>query len=322
MLSLPDFKEKNIVIVFASEGQQFSIRNDNLLVKDKEEKVILQTTCYRVLALWIVGSGSLSSGLMERSKKFAFPIYWLSQSFRLVGQWNSSTEGNVLLRQRQYAYNDWKIAKRLMVNKIENQIVLLKSIRNKPLSTKEAIPMLERYKTSLPFSLELSDIMGLEGIAAKVFFENWYATLPWKGRKPRVKSDFINVLLDIGYTYLFYLVENMLHLYGFDVYQGVYHRNFYKRKSLVCDLQEPFRCIVDSVIKRAYGLGQIKEEDFLLEKGQYKLRYEKSKEYTQWLLKGILEYKADIFLYCQQYYRYFIREKPIEEYPYFEFKLS
>ena len=31
--------------------------------------------------------------------------------------------------------------------------------------------------------------------------------MDWLGRKPRVKSDYINAILDIGYTYLFNFVE-------------------------------------------------------------------------------------------------------------------
>lgn len=317
MLSYPDFKEKSIVIVFASDGQYFSFKNDNIIVKDAEDKIVLQTTCYRTLALWIVGHGTVSSGLMERSRKFAFPIYWLSYNFRMIGHWNAPTEGNFLLRKKQYDYQDWTLAKYLVELKINNQITLLKSIRKKSLSCKEAISMLKQYQEQLGAVTELNEILGLEGIASRVYFQNWFDNLPWKGRRPRTKHDIINVLLDIGYTFLFYMVENMLHLYGFDVYQGVYHRNFYQRKSLVCDLQEPFRCIIDKQVKKAYALGQIKEDDFVLEKGQYRLQYKKSKEYTRWLLMSILEYKAEIFLYCQQYYRCFIRSKPLVEYPTF-----
>ncbi|MBS1589398.1 MAG: type V CRISPR-associated endonuclease Cas1 [Bacteroidetes bacterium] len=317
MLSHPDFKEKNIIIVFTNEGQYFSFKNDNLVVKDKEDKVVLQSTCHQLLALWVVGHCSLSSGLMERSKKFGFPIVLFSFNFRMIGAWNAPTEGNYLLRKKQYAYQDWTIAKHLMHNKIENQIETLNSIRKKTPACKDAIQSLRSYQSQLPQTKELSDIMGLEGVASRLYFEQWFFTLPWKGRKPRAKIDPINVLLDIGYTFLFYMVENMLHLYGFDIYEGVYHRNFYNRKSLVCDLQEPFRCIVDKQVKRAYGLGQIKAEDFIFEKGQYKLTPLKSKEYTRWLMQGILEYKSDIFLYCQKYYRCFIREKPIAEYPFF-----
>lgn len=133
----------------------------------------------------------------------------------------------------------------------------------------------------------------------------------------RAKHNTINVILDIGHTLLFYIIESMLNLYGFDIYKGVYHQNFYVRKSLIRDLQEPFRCIIDKQVKKAYGLGKIKDDDFIFEKGQYKLKYNKAEEYTRWLLTAILDYKGDIFSYCQQYYRGFIRSKPIDDYPIF-----
>src|SRR5690554_4859658 len=107
MLSYPDFKEKSIVVVFTTDKQYFSFKNDNLVVRDKDDAIILQTTCYRTLALWVVGHCTLSSGLMQRSKKFGFPIYLLSYNFRLLGVWNATTEGNFLLRRKQYNYNGW-----------------------------------------------------------------------------------------------------------------------------------------------------------------------------------------------------------------------
>ena len=126
--------------------------------------------------------------------------------------------------------------------------------------------------------------------------------------------------MDIGYTFLFNIVDAMLNLYGFDVFRGVYHRSFYQRKSLVCDLVEPFRCIIDNKIRKSYNLGQIKKDDFLNIKGQYILRIDKNKEYTGWLLKELVKYKEDIFLYVQKYYRCFMRGKDISEYPEFLIK--
>lgn len=320
MLSYPDFKEKSIVTIFCTEGQKFSFLNDNLIVKDNDDIVVLQTTCHRMLALWIVGSGTITTGLLERSKKFGFPILQLNQSFKMIGAWNAPTEGNFVLRRKQYTTDGFVIAKQLISNKLTNQILTLKSIRKKEKSCTVAIEAIKNYHSQILIANDLATLMGLEGMSAKLYFKEWFNTLDWKGRKPRVKHDPLNVLLDIGYTFLFYLVENMLHLYGFDVYQGVCHTNFYKRKSLVCDLQEPFRCIVDKAIKNAYGLGQIKVEDFEFNKGQYSLKYAKSKHYTRLLMKTILEHKGDVFLYCQQYYRAFIRGKEIEMYPVFEIK--
>jgi len=82
------------------------------------------------------------------------------------------------------------------------------------------------------------------------------------GRYPRTKIDKNNLLLDMGYTFLFHFIETLLCLYGFDLYEGFYHKRFYQRKSLVCDVQEPFRCIIDEALKKAYNLGRISEKDF------------------------------------------------------------
>lgn len=317
MLSFPDFKEKNIIIVFSHEGEKVSIRNDNLLVTDCNEKVILQTTCYRMLALWIVGGCTLTSGLMQRSKKFAFPIYLLSYNFRCIGYWNSGVEGNFLLRQKQYSYISLEIAKRLVENKLFNQIELLKSIREKTEDCKNTINTIRQYSVQLCDAPDLQTILGIEGVATRIYFKEWFNDMEWQGRKPRAKRDILNVLLDIGYTFLFYFVENMLNLYGFDVYRGVYHRLFYQRKSLVCDIVEPFRCIVDKQVKKAWNLGQIKTDDFQYKNGQYILKYKESKKYTRWLLVAILENKADIFIYCQSFYRSFMQEKSIENYPFY-----
>lgn len=318
MLSFPDFKEKKVVLLFPLEGHKVSFKNDNLIIKNSENKVVLQTTCYRILALWIVGDTTITTGLLSRSKKFGFPVYLMSYTHRLIGYWNAAVEGNIILRKKQYIYNKIDIAKWISQNKINNQISLLKSIRQKDENLKEKISKLFNYQDNMNSCKTIAEIMGNEGVASKVFFGEWFAKQNWKARRPRTKMDPLNVLLDMGYTYLFYFVENMLNLYGFDLYIGVLHQQFYQRKSLVCDIVEPFRCIIDKSIKRAYGLNQINLDDFKESRGKYFLDWQKTKPYAELLTKAILEYKSEIFLYCQSYYRAFIREKEIEDFPFFD----
>lgn len=320
MLSLPDFREKNIVVCFASEGQKVSFKNDNLIVQDAEGNTLLQATCHKIFSLWIVGHTTITSGILERSKKFAFSICLLSHSHRPYGLWSSATEGNFLLRRKQYEYIGLDIARHLVRNKIMNQTELLKGIRGKSQETKDWIDKMAEYAQQTLTAPDLQMLLGLEGVATRLYFSHWFADMEWKGRKPRTKIDAINTTMDIGYTYLFNIVESMLNLYGFDLYQGVYHRCFYQRKSLVCDIVEPFRCIVDKQIKRAYGLKQLQEGDFRVQNGQYFLKIEKNKDYTRWLMQSILEHKEDIFTYVQEYYRCFMREKVIEHYPIFKIK--
>lgn len=308
------------MISFATEGQSVSFKNDNLIVKDGEGNTIMQHSCHRIFSLWIIGNTTLTSGIIQRSKKFGFSIYLFSYGVKLIGVFNASAEGNFLLREKQYKYKSLEIAWHIVKNKIENQTLLLKSIRGKTLDIKTSIADLEGYRNTKMDELNLKTILGTEGIAAKVFFKNWFGDMDWKGRKPRAKIDRTNVLLDMGYTYLFNIMEGMLNLYGFDVFKGVYHQSFYQRKSLVCDLVEPFRCIIDRKIKNAHNLGQIKEDDFREYKGQYSLDFDKAKKYTGWLVQEIMKYKEEIFLYTQGYYRAFMREKDISEYPKFLIK--
>ncbi len=315
MLSLPDFMEKKMVIFYSSAGQKISSRNDNLLIKGEEGKVLLQQTCHRIFSLWIVGHTTLTSGLLQRSKKFGFSVFLMSITGRTYGVWNSALEGNFLLRKKQYDYEGLNLARYVVRNKILNQALLLSNIRKKTRAQKEAVKILRQYRKQASSINGLKPLLGLEGAASRLYFANWFTFSSWQGRRPRTKHDPLNVLLDMGYTYLFYFIESMLNLYGFDLYKGFYHRNFYHRKSLVCDLVEPFRCLIDKQVKRAHGLGQFREADFIKTRNGYMLPYDKSKSYMKWLMSPIMVNKEAVFSYIQSYYRAFMRNKPISDYP-------
>lgn len=321
MLTQPDFVEKRIVICNTNEQQKISFLNDNIVIKDENDKIISQNSCYKIFSLWIIGSITITSGVLERSKKFAFSIYMFNYSFKCYGVWASATEGNFLLRHKQYANNYFAAAKSIVRNKIENQLIQIKSIRSKNFTQKNNIENLKVYIDKIPLCQNVQELMGYEGMASKLYFEAWFYDIDWKGRKPRAKRDILNVLLDIGYTYLFNFVESMLNLYGFDIYKGILHQNFYQRKSLVCDIVEPFRVLIDKCIKNAYNLQQIKEEDFINKNGQYILEYKKSKHYTSFILQNVLAHKTEIFIYVQSFYRWIIKENPISEFPNYKYKL-
>lgn len=99
MMTLPDFEKKQIIFVFLIQGEKISFNNDNLIVVDKEDRVKLQTTCYRIFMLCIVGSFTLTSGIIQRSHKFGFPIFLMTGSLKVYDKFGSKMEGNVILRR-------------------------------------------------------------------------------------------------------------------------------------------------------------------------------------------------------------------------------
>jgi CRISPR-associated endonuclease Cas1 len=107
-------------------------------------------------------------------------------------------------------------------------------------------------------------------------------------------------------------------MFGFDIYVGVYHRLWFKRKSLICDLMEPFRCIIDKTVRAAINRRQFSVNDFELYKGEYRLKIGNNKQYSQVFFDALVSYKSEIFKYVQSYYRCFMGNKDIRNYPTFD----
>lgn len=322
MMTLPEFEKKQIVFVFLSQGEKISFNNDNLIVKNKDGKTKLQTTCFRIFMLCVVGSFTLTSGIIQRSHKFGFPIYLMTMTMRVYDKLGAKMEGNVLLRRHQYNYNSLDLAKFIITNKLASQLTLLKSIRQKNEQTKSTISAIKDYMQEIHHVDSLPNLLGIEGNCAKLYFKSHFDSLDWKGRKPRIKSDYVNAILDIGYTILFNVIETLLDVYGFDVYCGVLHKEFYMRKSLVCDFMEPFRPLIDFQVKKSINLGEFKEKDFSVVNSKYLLNWECNPKYVQKFLEIILTEKNQIFSFVQSYYRAFMKGKDASLFSSFEWSLK
>lgn len=317
MFTGPDFQKKQILFVFFDQGDKLSFSNDNLVVKDKNGKIKCQCTCYRIFLVVAVGHFTITSPVIQKARKFGFFIALMTSSFKLYSMLGACKDGNTMLKRKQYGYNGLDIAKKIIKNKIDSQIQELSSVRNKNESIKEALHLLREYEENLFDAKALNELMAYEGLASKLYFRNHFNNVLWRGRQPRVKRDFVNSALDIGYTLLFAFIEALLLSFGFDTYCGVMHREFYMRQSLVCDIVEPFRVLIDHEIKKAINLGQIKEDDFIVQNHQFRLKWEESSRYVEILLKPLIKNKEKIFSYVQSFYRASMKGLPAEHYPVF-----
>lgn len=317
MLSMADFDKKQIVFVFFKDGEKLAFSNDNMIVKDAEGKIKFQITCYRLFIVYAVGHFSITSVIIQKANSFGFFVALMTNNFRLYGLIGAQKDANTLLKKKQYEYAELDLAKHITKNKIKNQELLLSSVRRKSDAQKEAIQSIRTCLARIDELTTLSEIMGYEGLASRAYFKNYYNNVQWNGREPRIKRDYINSTLDIGYTILFSFVDSLLSAFGFDTYCGVMHRQFYMRKSLVCDIVEPFRCIVDKQIKKGINLKQIKEDDFKIVNNQYRLNVKKNPDYARILFTPLLNCKNDIFLYLRTYYRSFMKGLNASHFPTF-----
>jgi CRISPR-associated protein Cas1 len=303
MFSLPDFKQKQILFIQTKElgKNHIKLANDNLVL-EFDDKIVQKISLHKVFCVFLIGDTTITTKILDKLSAFGVSIYFLKNNLSVYTSFEPSSEANFLVRQRQYTTSEEEelfYAKKIIKNKIKNQVRLLK----KQDCSSEVITKIESLETDKAQNFQ--ELLAIEGAVAKLFFKNYFPN--WYKRLPRAKQDIYNLLLDIGYTYLFNFVDSILRIFGFDTYKGIYHKLFFQRKSLTCDLMEIFRCIIDRSLLKAYNLKQIDEKDFEYKNHAYQLSWKNSSKYSAIFLKAILEYKVEIYEYIQAYYRYFMR---------------
>ena len=326
MFTHKDIEHRTIFVINCIESERrLRVSDGELMLEEvdgESHKTLTKFPFQKILALFVIGHISVTTPLIDKCKRYGVALVVMQTNLRPVFVWANSADANYLLRKRQFDYSkdDISIAKHLVCNKIINQRRNLSKTRKQDLLTHNAIAYCDATTNSIADIDNYEQLMGLEGSISKSYFAAYFQAQSWQGRHPRIKNDVMNVVLDIGYTILFNYMEIFLRMFGFDLYVGVYHRLWFKRKSLVCDLIEPFRCIIDHTTLLAFNRGKFKERDFIKTKHIYQLRYDKSADYYRVFYNTLIDYKADFFMFVQQYYRCFMGCKSVKTYPIFNYK--
>ncbi len=326
MFTHKDIDVRSIFVINCIEhNRSVRVSNGEFMLEERtdgKDKTLTKIPFQKLLALFVIGNVTITTPVVEKCKKFGVALAVMKPNLRPVVYFADSAEANYLVRKKQYEFSesDISIGKMLVKNKIKNQKALLTKTRKKDEKTIEAIKFCQASLDTMEDIIDYNKLMGLEGAVSKCFFAAYFYGQNWKGRYPRMKTDPLNVTLDIGYTILFNFVESLVRLFGFDIYVGVYHRLWFKRKSLICDLVEPFRCIIDHTTLLAFNRKQFSYDDFNIKKNEFYLKPHKCSSYYSVFFQSLIIYKTDIFNYMQKYYRCFMGKRSESTYPVFMFK--
>ncbi len=163
-----------------------------------------------------------------------------------------------------------RIAREIVEAKIRNQRTILKrNARNLDEQvTKDMASLAARVKNADNFQT----LLGLEGAAAKLYFQNFNQMLKTKNsytfdlqtRNRRPPKDPVNAMLSYAYGMLVKDCTVALVAAGFEPCLGVYHQQRPGRPALALDLMEPFRPILaDSAVIYAINNNMVKPKDFM-----------------------------------------------------------
>jgi len=131
------------------------------------------------------------------------------------------------------------LTEQILKAKLESQIKFLKSTNNSEI--KQGIVKLEKSGLS-------------EAVSSRYYFDCYAKLIDdrfefTKRNSIRIEkknaTDIINALLNYGYAVLAGQISSYIHGIGLDAYYGFMHKNHTSFQSLVYDMMEPFRWLVD-----------------------------------------------------------------------------
>ncbi len=185
---------------------------------------------------------------------------------------------NVFLRRDQFARASDEpfclhIARDLIATKIRNQRTLLQ--RNHVEPPARTLARLKQQAESARQAGSLESLLGIEGTAARLYFEQFGGMLKIEHAAERLAFDFgarnrrppkdpVNALLSLGYALLARDLTVVCHVVGFDPFLGFYHQPRFGRPALALDLMEGFRpLVVDSAVLTAVNGRMVTARDFV-----------------------------------------------------------
>ncbi len=205
--------------------------------------------------------------------------------FSYGGWFNAVTTGmshkNVELRMEQYrtAFDpqlSLSVARSFISAKIKNSRTLLR--RHADEKYKSELDRLADYIQKTDRVTSLESLMGIEGMAAKVYFAGFARLLrggeefQLEGRNRRPPTDPVNALLSFVYALLVKELTITLQAVGFDPFLGFLHQPRYGRPSLALDLAEEFRPLVgDSVVLTLINNDEVSPKSFVRRAGSVAL---------------------------------------------------
>ena len=278
-------------------------KSGRVLEVKERGKVIQKVRLRETSQVNVMGAIQVSTQAIHTLMRLEIPLLYFTSGGWFQGMTQPAGLKNIMWRIEQFRHAEVpsfcvSLAKELVSAKIRNQRTML--MRNHVEPPKKAIQFLKALQYDLRAAKRLDSLLGIEGIAARTYFQHFAGMIKWKsevdpldeapwgapeklntdqtslsherwlkfdfmGRNRRPPRDPVNALLSFGYSLLAKDLTVICSGVGLDPYLGFYHQPRYGRAALALDLMEPFRpLIVDSAVLSAINNRMIDPSDFIL----------------------------------------------------------
>ena len=250
--------------------------------EERAEETKMQVPLHHLGGITCFGDVSLSSGLLARCAEDGRAVVLLDYNGRFKARLEGPVSGNVLLRRAQHAaLSDpampVSIARNIVAGKIQNsRFVVMRGMRDAKgsedvLALEETAKALASILPRLSKAKGLDEVRGLEGEAAKAYFDSFdrmvrrdeREAFPFAGRSRRPPRDRMNALLSFLYVLILSDCVAGVEGVGLDPQVGFLHALRPGRPALGLDLMEELRSVVaDRLALTLVNRQQVTFEDF------------------------------------------------------------
>ena len=263
-----------------SEDAYLALDGDNVVVH-KGQDVAGRFPLHTLESIQCFSYKGASPGLMGACAERGIDLAFFTPHGRFLARTQGMSNGNVLLRRRQYKLTEdhtasCAIAKNILVGKLFNaRWVLERAKRDHPLQVDiEKVAArcseLDGYLHDVRNAESVESLRGVEGSAARSYFDVFNDLIVaqkeefnFDGRSRRPPMDRVNAMLSFGYSLLSSNYASALEGVGLDAYVGYLHADRPGRASLALDMVEELRSVfVDRLVVTCINKRVIGPADF------------------------------------------------------------
>ena len=257
-------------IIVNEFGTYLSKRENRFVLKNKDKEE--EYSADSVDQIIIASPSSISEGVVRLATEKNIDIVFTTFHGKPFARIYPCTLGGTTLTRREQAkaYFDERgirIVKEILKAKLKNQLFLIKRLsktRDKLFASDivtldENISKIEVVENKIIDEVR-DKLLGYEGYGASVYFNCLNKIAPFKCRDSDGK-DIFNMTLNYGYGILYSEIERVCILAGLDPYLGFLHMDRYGKPSMVLDMVEQFRPIIDRAIITLFVQKRISEQD-------------------------------------------------------------
>jgi len=247
-------------------------RQGRIVVTDAAKQDVLDVPSAEVARIVCFGPVGVSAGLRSWALASDVDIIHLSRSGNYLGLTTSLT-GDIraarIRNQLAVGHSDDPrgviLRQAIVTGKIQHQINLLETLLRRDTSLEAVRGALAVVEGLVPHAHACTDrdtLLGLEGAAARAYFQGISASLPesvrFTQRSKRPPRDIANACLSYGYAILLGECVGAVTAAGLEPSLGVLHTDHGGRPSMALDLMEQFRpLVVDRAVVDAFRKGSL-----------------------------------------------------------------